>query len=199
MLRQGDGAELITEATVEVGGRKLRLRANARSPWLYRFRFGRDIFADLDRLREKYKKIIGIETDAGGELIRFDSDELKMFAAIFYTLHLQAQPRDKAKCPSELIDRLPELPAVAVLPAIFAIWNGNMKAINAAKESHPATTREFNAALYMLRSCELGLTEADLDGLTVGMVSDMLTERADDRATWNIKGTPEMLDKLFGG
>lgn len=40
--------------------------------------------------------------------------------------------------------------------------------------------REMNASLLMLRALEAGLSVADLDYLSVGMVYDIMTERSYD-------------------
>ena len=40
--------------------------------------------------------------------------------------------------------------------------------------------RANNGAIFMLRCAELGLSGADLDDMTMGMVYDMLTEQAND-------------------
>lgn len=38
----------------------------------------------------------------------------------------------------------------------------------------------MTTALYDLRATQLGLSERDLDSMTMGMFSDMFTERAND-------------------
>ncbi len=50
----------------------------------------------------------------------------------------------------------------------------------------------------MLRCAELGLTEHDLDNMTVGMVYDMLTERANDAEKWPYKATDDDIEFFFG-
>lgn len=50
----------------------------------------------------------------------------------------------------------------------------------------------------MLRCTELGLSTADLDTMTIGMVYDMLTERANDAEKWPYKATQEDIESIFG-
>ena len=50
----------------------------------------------------------------------------------------------------------------------------------------------------MLRCAELGLSSEDLDTMTVGMVYDMLTERANDAEKWPYKATQEDIESIFG-
>lgn len=51
----------------------------------------------------------------------------------------------------------------------------------------------------MLRCAELGLSRGDLDEMTMGMVYDMITERANDYEKYNYKATQEDIEKFFGG
>lgn len=199
MLARTDRRAYIIETAVTIGDQTLQLRANARSPQVYRVKVGRDLFVDLDKMRAKYQKILNLELDEHGELVRLDTDELTTFADIFYLFHSQAQPDTPWRSSAEMLDDLPVLPATLLIPEVLRIWNANKMTINAPKESHPQTVREFSTALYLLRCAELGLSSDDLDALTIGAVSDMLAEKADDRVTFNLKATPELMEKLFGG
>lgn len=51
----------------------------------------------------------------------------------------------------------------------------------------------------MLRCAELKLSKEDLDDMTVGMVYDMLTERANDREKYAIKAQPGTLAGFLRG
>ena len=48
----------------------------------------------------------------------------------------------------------------------------------------------------MLRCAELGLSMEDLEGLTVGMVNDMMTEKANDSYDWPELASHEDFDKF---
>lgn len=50
----------------------------------------------------------------------------------------------------------------------------------------------------MLRCAELNLSDTALSGMTVGMVYDMLTERANDREEYPYKATQEDIEAFFG-
>lgn len=51
----------------------------------------------------------------------------------------------------------------------------------------------------MLRCAELGLSDDALRGMTMGMVYDMLTERANDREDYPIRATQADIEAYFGG
>jgi hypothetical protein len=51
----------------------------------------------------------------------------------------------------------------------------------------------------MLRCAELNLSDDALRGMTMGMVYDMLTERANDREDYPIRATQADIEAYFGG
>lgn len=50
----------------------------------------------------------------------------------------------------------------------------------------------------MLRCAELGLSAAELDDMTMGMVFDLLIEKANDHEKYNYKATQSDIDAFFG-
>lgn len=59
-----------------------------------------------------------------------------------------------------------------------------------------ATVREETGAIFMLRCAELGLSREDLADMTMGMVYDMLIERANDHEQYSIRATQEDFDRF---
>lgn len=51
----------------------------------------------------------------------------------------------------------------------------------------------------MLRCAELGLSREDLDEITIGMVYDMVTEKANDQEKYDIVAPPGSMRAFFGG
>lgn len=51
----------------------------------------------------------------------------------------------------------------------------------------------------MLRCAELGLSSQDLDELSIGMVMDMLTEKANDHEKYDIKAPAGSMAAFFNG
>lgn len=54
----------------------------------------------------------------------------------------------------------------------------------------------MNTGLFLLRCIELGLSLSDLDLLTVGMVFDLFTEKANDDYKYDEIATQEDFDKF---
>lgn len=56
--------------------------------------------------------------------------------------------------------------------------------------------REETGATFMLRCAELGLRGDDLSGMTMGMVYDMIIERANDHEQYSYRATQEDFDRF---
>lgn len=67
-----------------------------------------------------------------------------------------------------------------------------------AKKKIKATTREPNGAIFMLRCAELNLSDEALGGMTMGMVYDMYTEKANDQEQYPIKADQSDIYAFFG-
>ena len=50
----------------------------------------------------------------------------------------------------------------------------------------------------MLRCAELNLTDEALKGMTMGMVYDMLAEKANDMEEYPYEATQEDIERMFG-
>lgn len=61
-----------------------------------------------------------------------------------------------------------------------------------------ATVREPNGAIFMLRCAKLGLSDAALENMTMGMVFDMLTEQGNDFEEYPLKATQSDIKSFFG-
>lgn len=54
----------------------------------------------------------------------------------------------------------------------------------------------MTTALFLLRCTELGLSMADLDYLSVGMVNDMFIEKSNDSYDWKELASQEDFDRF---
>lgn len=70
--------------------------------------------------------------------------------------------------------------------------------INGKKKVAPPD-REPNGAIFMLRCAELHLSKEDLDDMTVGMVLDMMTEKANDHEKYDKKAPAGSMAAFFRG
>ena len=63
------------------------------------------------------------------------------------------------------------------------------------KRSRPLD-RPMTTPLFMLRAVQLGISIADLDLLTIGLVIDMYTESANDHQDYDEMATQEDMDRF---
>lgn len=70
--------------------------------------------------------------------------------------------------------------------------------INGKKKVAPRD-REPNGAIFMLRCAELHLSKEDLDDMTVGMVFDMIVEKANDHEKYDKKAPAGSMAAFFRG
>jgi len=54
----------------------------------------------------------------------------------------------------------------------------------------------MSTALFLLRCTEVGLSMADLDELSVGMVNDMFVEKSNDNYDWKELASQDDFDRF---
>ena len=54
----------------------------------------------------------------------------------------------------------------------------------------------MTTALFLLRCTEVGLSMADLDDISIGMVNDMFVEKSNDNYDWKELASQEDFDKF---
>jgi hypothetical protein len=54
----------------------------------------------------------------------------------------------------------------------------------------------MNTSVFLLRCVQLGISLADLDLLTIGMVNDMYTEQMNDEVKYPLKATQRDFDQF---
>lgn len=63
-----------------------------------------------------------------------------------------------------------------------------------------ATNREMTTALFLLRAGQVGVSVAELELLTIGMVNDMYIEHANDyEGEYETVATQDDIDAFFDG
>lgn len=65
-----------------------------------------------------------------------------------------------------------------------------------SKKKLRSTEREITTPLFLLRCVEVGISIADLDLLTIGLVLDMWTEKGNDSEHYDYVATQDDFDKF---
>lgn len=75
--------------TIEINGVECHFKSSAAIPRMYRLKFGRDIFVDMQKLKTQMDKS-GMQEDGSEESLPIDS--LEMFENIAYLMHKHGDP-----------------------------------------------------------------------------------------------------------
>ena len=158
---------------IEIDGKEVTFKASAAVPRLYRIKFGRDIYKDLRQL----EKSVGENDEDNSNLDLFS---LEMFEDLAWLMARHADPANVPDSPGGVpgpVQHLLHLPDPA--PADRTV--GPECADGGGIQKKPRKSeREMTTPLFLLRCVQLGISIADLDLLTIGLVNDMFTERQND-------------------
>jgi len=101
--------------TIQIDGKDVKFRASAAIPRLYRIKFGRDIFEDLNILQKATQSENG-----------FDVFSLEMFENIAYIMAKHADD-SVPDTPEEWLDEFGTFSIYEVLPELIALWGMNIE------------------------------------------------------------------------
>lgn len=112
------------EKIIKVGGQEVKMRASALVPRLYRFKFGRDMIADMNKLKRAYQKAADLPEDATEEE-KQDAQltvlDLTIFENTAFIMAKHADP-DQPNNPDEWLDQYEMFSIYEVLPQILELW-----------------------------------------------------------------------------
>lgn len=126
------------EKIVVVGGKEMRMRASALIPRLYRYKFGRDMVADMRQLQKSYNKAVhvqGLENPSEEDLkdAQLSALDLTIFENVAWLMCKHADASVPGE-PDQWLDGIDGVFSVyEVLPAILELWQ-----LNSATTSVPA-------------------------------------------------------------
>ena len=112
--------------SIEIDGRQVPFKASAAVPRIYRLKFGRDIFSDIDKL---------VEATQGGDAAEstLDVETLTIFEDVAYTMAKYADP-SAPETPEEWLDTFDMFSIYFILPQIIELWRLNTKVMVESKK-----------------------------------------------------------------
>lgn len=105
--------------TIEIDGKAVEFRASAAIPRLYRNKFHRDIYKDLNELQK------GID-ESDAENSNLDTFSLELFENIAW-LMAKHQNSDVPDTPEDWLDQFNTFSIYEVLPQIIELWGLNVE------------------------------------------------------------------------
>ena len=115
--------------TIEICGQPVRFCASAATPRLYRLKFKRDIFADMQKLTKEFQ-----ERNAGTDLA---VESLEIFENVAYIMAFQAD-RSIPDTIDQWLDQFEMFSIYEVLGELVQLWGDNLFTAASAKKNNPA-------------------------------------------------------------
>lgn len=115
--------------TIEICGQPVRFCASAATPRLYRLKFKRDIFADMQKLTKEFQ-----ERNAGTDLA---VESLEIFENVAYIMAFQAD-RSIPDTIDQWLDQFEMFSIYEVLGELVQLWGDNLFTSANAKKNNPA-------------------------------------------------------------
>ena len=103
---------------IEIDGKQVPFKASAAIPRIYRIKFHRDIYKDLDVLG----KAVG-NGDKGSSLL--DMFSLDMFENIAYIMAKHADPENVPDSPDDFLEQFNTFSIYEILPQLIELWGLN--------------------------------------------------------------------------
>ena len=120
--------------TIQVDGQDVTLRASAAIPRIYRIKFNRDMFNDLNMVAK------AMSTNEEG-MSTLDNFSLEVFENIAYVMAKHADPTIP-DTPEEWLDCFRTLSIYQVFPKIMELWELNLNVdVEAKKNSGPPSEK----------------------------------------------------------
>ena len=125
------------ERTVTVGGKEMKMRASALIPRIYRFKFKRDMVADMRQLQRAYAKATALPenaTDAEREDAQFSAADLTIFEDVAYIMAKHGG-NEMPDSPEEWLDSIDGVFSIyEILPIILELWSANTETTSTPKK-----------------------------------------------------------------
>lgn len=115
---------------VEIGGASCRFKSSAAIPRMYRLKFGRDLFVDMNKL---IKQVKANEKNKEKEGSNLPIESLEMFENIAFLMHKHGDPSQPSDI-EEWLDQFDMLDVYQVLPEIAEMWNIENKQTSVSKK-----------------------------------------------------------------
>lgn len=104
---------------IEIDGKEVPFRASAAIPRIYRIKFHRDIYRDLNALEKSVEK----NSEEGSDLDMFS---LEMFENIAYVMAKHADP-SVPDSPDEWLEQFGTFSIYKILPQLIELWGLNVQ------------------------------------------------------------------------
>ena len=121
----------MVEKVLNIGGKEVKFKSSAAVPRMYRVEFGRDIFVDIQKLRQSFYENVGNKNASNLSIA-----DLTIFENVAYIMAKHAD----ANIPStidEWLEGFEMFLIYEILPEILELWGDNVQGDAEAKKNNP--------------------------------------------------------------
>lgn len=115
--------------TVQIGDKEVTFKSSAAVPHIYRRKFGRDIFIDMDNLQKNIRK----GKNGQAELTL---DSLEMFENLAYVFAKHADPTGIPEDVETWLEQFDTFDIYNILPQLFDMWSQENKSTSKLKKNN---------------------------------------------------------------
>lgn len=120
--------------TLEISGIKCNFKSSAAIPRMYRLKFGRDIFVDMQKLQKQVAMQKKMREDSEEEEeSALPINSLEMFENIAFLMHKHGDPSQPSDI-DEWLEQFETFSIYEVLPEILEMWNLENKQMSTPKK-----------------------------------------------------------------
>lgn len=120
--------------TLTISGIECRFKSSAAIPRMYRLKFGRDIFVDMQNLKKQIEAQEKLKKETEGEAeSTLPIDSLEMFENIAFLMHKHGDPNQPSEI-DEWLEQFETFSIYEILPDILGMWGLENKQMSSPKK-----------------------------------------------------------------
>lgn len=119
--------------TLTISGIECNFKSSAAIPRMYRLKFGRDIFVDLQKLKKQVEISEKLKEETGKDNSSLPIDSLEIFENIAFLMHKHGDPTQPSEI-DEWLEQFETFSIYKVLPEILEMWGLENKQMSVSKK-----------------------------------------------------------------
>lgn len=119
--------------TLTISGIECNFKSSAAIPRMYRLKFGRDVFVDLQKLKKQVEISEKLKEETGKDNSSLPIDSLEIFENIAFLMHKHGDPTQPSEI-DEWLEQFETFSIYKVLPEILEMWGLENKQMSVSKK-----------------------------------------------------------------
>lgn len=116
-----------------ISGIECNFKSSAAIPRMYRLKFGRDVFVDLQKLKKQVEISEKLKEETGKDNSSLPIDSLEIFENIAFLMHKHGDPTQPSEI-DEWLEQFETFSIYKVLPEILEMWGLENKQMSVSKK-----------------------------------------------------------------